>query len=344
MKLIANMLLIVMGYSPIFGITDDDNFIKATITSNKKRISLINLHLGATQFQVLSVSLIKPYKINLFRLAKLKDIERFNLDEKKTTELKSNFERHLDSLRGEEILIEREALGRHFEINWNRNIGSISKVDILSSITLVIIPFILFQSNVIDKIDVRSINFSSIILLLLIYAVANLAFWVFQAVHIKTIKMSTFHDLKCAKDKEKELCWQMYFDWQSVKRISDLSVSYVSYILESYKIISVLTVVLLTTLFLKDFASISSNDNTDNKMYLIKVDDLNDVYSDSYIIWNEMECTLINNQPEEIIVIGNDADVDKLEMHLQKYLASEITLYRDSTTKENEPVRILIKE
>lgn len=342
MTILINIFLKIMGYSPIMGLTDDDNFILCKTESKRKRISLINLHLGAIQIQIVSLLLTKPCEFKLLRVFKMNEIDKFILDVNKAEQLERDYRKHLESIDINDIDIETATLERHFNNNWNRTAASISKIDILSSITFVVVPIFFWQMDFIGKIRALSWSIERLIIMALMYALINLVAWLFQALSVKAISMSTFGDLKRAKDKKKEFCWQLYYDWQSIKRSSDLAVSYVSYILESYIIIFILCLILLITNSMGGVRN--KHVDVDKRIYNIDVEDLTDVYSESSMTWNKVEYLLIREKPSEVIVLGNPTVADKVEKLLLEYTESDIITFREDTTESNKVVKILIKE
>lgn len=230
--MILHYILSIWAHMPILAITDDDGFIMGKILEKGKlRFSIVNILLGEVQIQLISFLFnAKNKDFKWLRIIHMSEMKNFVISDEKCSELEHNYREHYNSLDEKDANIEKEALLRKLSDAKDRIEFSYSKINVYTSITLVLVPVI------IPFIDWSSVKFLStieiVVLSFLLYAILNLCFWIFQSIKVRGFPVSRFSVLKESQNKGQEQNWQIYFDWQQTDRKANMFVSFVSYIQE----------------------------------------------------------------------------------------------------------------
>ena len=233
---IMNKLLLTMysiySYSPVLLVSDDDNFgtLEGKIKKDKRvkeniRFSLCSLSFGNTKLYFITGSKKDKFKVlHTINLNKyFKDVNTDTNIEKKSS--KYRFE-HLTTLNESDRSLEKEFIEYKMDSELRRKDIANNKINLYLTIILAIIPLILILFSL-DKIKILQLyNIAGIIFLL--YFLMNITLLILQATKVSGMSMSRFLDLKEEKqNKRTKLISQYYYDWQQIKLLTNLLVSYV---------------------------------------------------------------------------------------------------------------------
>ena len=333
-------ILWLWGHLPVLALTDDDLFLKTNMHSKNRRISLLNLHFGDIQIQIISLSLGVKIDFSFIRINRINNNLSFKLSKEKKDDLEIKYRQHLDELDIKNIQVEQRALERQLSIHFDRKNGSISKIDILSSLIFVIVPNIVLYFNLFEVFNSTHMSLLIVTKLILIYALINLLCWAFQALSVRGVELCRFADLKNVENKEAEYAWQLYYDWQSIKRASDLAVTYVSYILESIRIVFILVIIIMVISFW-DNSNVGIKSKFENYgVYTLNLEELTNVYSEESRDWNEIEKILITDRPKEVIVLCASSDKARVEILVKSFSDTDFMYYYD---EEINSVKFVIR-
>ena len=115
-----------------------------------------------------------------------------------------------------------------------------------------------------DKEKIMQLNtFEKVIFAILLYSMLNLCAWIFQTINVRGFQTSRFVDLKNSADKGKEHSWQIYYEWQEIKRKADMFVSFVIYTKQW-----IIAVIILTVIFSISLPTEQKADSTVVKVIL----------------------------------------------------------------------------
>lgn len=339
--IIVYYILTIWAHFPILALTDDEGFIMGRdLKRMKLRFSLINILLGEVQIQFLSFLISGGQKkINWIRVVRMSEMVNFKISNEKIAELEQNYRDHYNSLDVIDAGIEKDALLRRLSDAKFRIDISYSKINVYTSITLVVVPIII---PFIDWSSVKDLSGLEIVVLsFLIYAIINLCFWLFQSIRVRGFPTSTFKSLKESENKSQEQNWQIYFDWQQSNKKADMFVSFVSYIQEW--IIGILILLLVffalhTTSRPPDIQTHSSN-----QVYTIQSDSIDETYSISAINWSQVQSELQKERYSKILILYNVGDFDHIKYVLRKYEHQESIWILDQSLNYNE-LKIILEE
>ena len=341
---LINILFGIWSYLPLFALTDDEAFLSAKLkteqrSKHKYYFSLINILFGEKKIQFFSFPIKHPEeKCSIFRIIRLSEMKNFTLTDEKVEQLEKDYKNHFNSLEEEDQNIEKEALIQHLTEEKARIETSYNKINAFTTIIVAVIPIAI---TFIDRNTIKSLGIMGwIIFALLIYANLNLCAWIFQAINVRSFMTSTFRDLKDSEEKKKEYNWQIYYDWQQMKRKADMYVSFVK-----YTKIWIIAVIILTIIF-----SVGSPFNTHtmvstkgNSVYTFQVELIDKPYEDSAISWNLLLADINTDTCKKLFVLHNDADIDIIEEKLKSFNHQKIVWLTDTTLKENE-IKIVLEK
>lgn len=258
------MLLGIWAYLPFFALTDDLGFLTAVPGTEEHEyyLSVINILFGEIKCQLFSFPIRQQGKgIVIFRIKKLSEMRRYILSEEKRNELETKYKEHYDQLNTDECTIERESLMRKLSEQQSRIDTSYNKMNAFTTIILAIIPIAITLT---DKEKIMQLNtFEKVIFAILLYSMLNLCAWIFQAINVRGFQTSRFADLKNSADKGKEHNWQIYYEWQEIKRKADMFVSFVIYTKQW-----IIAVIILTVIFSISLPTEQKADSTVVKVIL----------------------------------------------------------------------------
>lgn len=238
--MLLNALLWVISHLPVFCISDDKNF--STIKycgkdSNKTphyRISLFSIMLGEVIYYFISLDMDET-KIklgthrNLYYKLKLSEIEGCVLPDMIIDKLMNRFREHIRQIRLCDLIIEKEKLLYHIQVEQSRKDRQLQKLNIYAVIVVavptVILPLITTFGSCRGIFSLS--KFTLVLLGLFVYSYINVFLYVFSNVKISTIQKSSFRDLRKSLNKKYEIVAQYYYDWQCLRYSAELAVMYV---------------------------------------------------------------------------------------------------------------------
>ena len=340
---IANFLLDLWSHMPFLALIDENNFLAPRINDNKNdrklRFNLINLLLGQVLVQIFSFPIrSNNTKFKLLYITSLSKNIRFNISDEKEKQLERQYHEHLKKLKDKDIEVEKEALIRKLENAESRIEYSYTKINVYTSVVLVLIP-LLFTTFIEQFKRINSLK-EIIVLTLLVYSFINLCILIFQAIRVRDFKMSSFMDLKNSEDKANELNWQIYYDWQQTNKKADMFVSFVSYCQEWIIGIMFFTVVLFGEIMYINPPEVYVNQGT---VYTIDITSIDDVYTDSAYSWHKILTELHSDKYERVIVLKNNKDLNAIERYLEKFKNQEAIYLEDRTLSQNE-IKIILED
>ena len=338
---LLNMLLKIWAYLPVFALTDDLGFLTPNPNGmqHKYYLSLISILFGEKTFQFISFPIKQPNeKIVLFRVKQLSKMEAFILSEEKENELQTNYKTHYDALQDEDQNIEKEALLRHLSDQQSRIETSYNKINALTTIIVAVIPIAI---TFFDRETIISLNIlGKIIFIVLVYAVVNLCAWIFQATNVRDFMRSSFGDLKESNNKAEEQNWQIYYDWQQVRRNADMFVSFVKYTKNWIIAVIVLTVIFSIGLPFDKKIALSINAN---QAYTLQTDQIDVTYERSAVNWYTILAELQTDGYEKIFVLYGGADLTNITEQLNRFERQEIVWVSDDSLNKNE-IKIILEK
>lgn len=223
-KYVLKILLIVWGKIPILAYTNNDFFWFGNITS-KKYLTFINITLGIYRIEV------KFTKNNCFNIFSLEKHYSYQINSELEANLRENLLRHYSTLSKAEFNIEKEALLSKYNINLGRQSISYQKINFLITLSIGFITLAITKLDffLIFFAAFEQISFLTVILVAFIYSFTNLLFIFYQATKTRSFGTMKFSDLKSSTNKEFELFWHIYYDWQQVRRKADYFASFLEY-------------------------------------------------------------------------------------------------------------------
>lgn len=337
-----NKLLGIWAYLPFFALTDDLAFLAGEWKQGKPHkyyFSLISLLFGEMKIQLLSFPINQAgEKISIFRIVRLSKMINFTLSDEKAAQLERDYKEHYSSLEDNEKSVEKEALSQHLAEQKSRIETSYNKINAFTTIIVAVIPIAItfIDRNTIKELG--SIGWG--IFVALIYANVNLCAWIFQAINVRSFITSTFGDLKASQEKEKEYNWQIYYDWQQMKRKADMYVSFVI-----YTKVWIIAVIILTIVFSVGlpFSKQSMVSTRENSVYTLQVELIERPYEDSAIYWNLLLADLHTDKCDKVLVLYNEADITAINEKLEQFKHQKIVCLRDVSLKGNE-IKIILEK
>lgn len=349
---IWNCILNLSAHSPVLAITDREGYLNIEVdkdfhikdSGQKPAFSIINLSLGGYCIQMFTIYKDIKLKDFLINLRSLQRLERFNISDEKAEELRKKYLDHLKAYDTEAVECEKESLLRHLDDENQRIERAHNKTNALSSFVLmalaVIVPFITI-------VDLPFANTPFAILIgLEVYVLLNLTFLVFQTFKVRGCSRCSFMDLKDvpAGSKEKEYTAQIYYDWQQVKRMADLFVSYVKQFedwLIGCLVIGFLCFIVGVTGVTGESGEKIGIDSS-STVYTLSIDEIEKPYTDSARAWYSFLSELQYNDAEEIFIMyGVETDIDEICNELLKFTGQEIKYLYDENMSSNT-VKIIL--
>lgn len=238
--MLLNALLWVISHLPIFCVSDDKNFStirycgKDSDKTPHYRISLFSIMLGEVIYYLISLDMDET-KIklgthrHLYYKLKLSEIEGCFLPEMIINKLMKRFREHICQIRLSDLIIEKEKLLYHIQIEQSRKDRQLQKMNIYAVIVMamptVFLPLITTFGSCWDFFSLS--KYTLVLLVLFIYSYINVFMYVFSNVKVSTIQKSRFQDLRKSLNKEIEIVAQYYYDWQCLRYSAELAVMYV---------------------------------------------------------------------------------------------------------------------
>lgn len=342
MWFVVDVLLNIWAYFPVLALTDDVGFLTSEHNSDQTHryyFSMISILFGGKKIQIISIPIKQSEKkIIPFQIKNFSDMNNFTISNEKVKQLEKDYKRHFKLLNKVDRGIEKEALLRHLSEQKSRIEISYNKINAFTTIIVALIPIAIafIDWNTIQSLDVIGM----LTFILLIYAIVNLCAWIFQAINVRTFMMSSFKDLKESENKTKEQNWQIYYDWQQMRRKADMYVSFVKYI--KVWIISVIILMLIFSIGLF-FNEKTIVDTVDNHVYTLQTELFEKTYDQSAVNWNFLSAELQTDKYSEIVILYNEADVSEIAEKLEQFKRQRIVWLIDNTLKKNE-VKIILEE
>ena len=341
---LKKLLFILWAYSPIFALTDDYAFLVRSFekeSEHKYYFSVISFLLGEKKIQFFCFPIVqKGSRFEMFRIIKLSENQAFNLSESEMEEKVKLYEKHLNSLKQNEIDIEKEALLRHLSDEEERIQTSYNKINAFTSIVLTVIPLVLAFIEL-DSI-VAGGMVSCLCFGVLVYGYVNLCAWIFQVVAVRGFSVSSFKDLKISENKELEYNCQIYYDWQQTKRKADMYVSFVKYTRNWIVVVIILTVGCCMNMTLANNIVVNSKVSS-NEMYKIQTELITKVYEEDAKLWNLFLADLNSDKSEIVIILYNGVNLNFLKEKLQVFEHQKFIYIKDTDLRKNE-IKIIIGE
>lgn len=359
MRLI-NILLGIWAYLPLFALTDDKQFLAAKYKQEAEQksepekeaeqepkqepkhryyFSLISILFGEMKIQFFSIPIKQSgKKFSIFRIVRLSEMENFMLPDKKAEELEKNYKIHFSSLEEKEQDIEKEALMQHLAEEKSRIETSYNKINAFTTIIVAVIPIAI---TFVDRNTIKTLGILGwIVFAILIYANVNLCAWIFQAINVRSFMTSSFGDLKDSKEKKKEYNWQIYYDWQQMKRKADMYVSFVK-----YTKVWIIAVIIFTIVFSVGlpFSKGEISDINENSVYTLQAELIEMPYENSAVSWNLLLADINTDKYKKIFILHNEADIDKIKEKLQPFNHQKIVWLVDRALKEDE-IKIILEK
>lgn len=331
--LIVNIVLWFISHLPVICLSDDANF--GTLTNRsfttwkfwkwKLRISAICIFLGNKSFYIITYN-ISENRFDWGKVLALDKIKNHYITNDELIEKERKYrEEHLPELQEQEVEIEKEKLLYHLQIEQERFDKSIDKINTYTTILLTSIPIVVAINYITDFIET---NF--IFKALIIYVFLNLALLIFGTMKVQGMMRSSFRDLKEDNDKNKKIVSSYYYDWQSLKRKSDLMVSIVVSVQEW-----LIVLVFLFGLIIIGGQITSTRSNTEHfhqqEVLNITIDEIDIAYSGSSINFLKLMLAIEENNCRHIIILFNEKDnIGGIVDELSKYDNLTISIIKDS--------------
>lgn len=345
---IAVFLLGIWGHFPILALTDDSDFTRWSLSRPKEeqklRISFINLYFGSTAIHILSLLPEAP-KEKRFQLLDIQQLDRlpaFELTREKAAQLERDYRDHLEHLDSSknEMELETQALRYQIAIQEAREQSSLAKTNSFMTILLAIIPLLLAYFNW-NQLFHSSLS-AKLCAALLLYAIINLAILTFEVLKVRAHSRSRFSDLKNSENKQSELAWSYYFDWQNLKRKADLFVSYVDCCQEWICGILVLAVTLSIMLSSGDHYKAAAPSG-EREVITIHAACSADPYGEDNLQLLSLQYALAQEQYEHVIVLyGSEHIPETLQNTLDVYRHQNIVWLHDADLP-SEYVKIIVE-
>ena len=338
---LKKLILIIWSYSPVLAFTDDANFLTAdpTGTNHKYHFSIFNLLLGEHLFQFLSFPIRYPEdSFHFFRHIQMSKMETLNLLPETNTEQMNNYKTHCAGLSEDELQIEKEALLRKIEIEQNRQTISNSKINIFSAVMLVLLPLLL--SNINWSVISCLHNFERVLIVFLIYTVINICAWILQSLKVRGQMVSTFSDLRESENKALEHNFQLFYDWQHMRRETQKQVSFVSYIYDWLLCAIILSSIFTAVHLTYKPASVS---NAECQVYTFSANATSKTYDPSAVEWTSLILELQRDNYSKVIVLSNDINITPINEVLEKFTHQKIAWLIDPTL-ESDCVKVILED
>lgn len=346
-------IYILLSYTPILSVTRDSNFgtntekfIEDNKVINGTRFSLFNIHLGKIKVYMVTYSLSETND-KRFNFIKVLDLDNLimpnnfiELNDKKATE----YEIHYKNLKSEEGDIELEFIKYKINDEKERIKKAESKITLYTSIILVLIPIIigLYKPEKIYEDTLLGIILS----LCLIMCTINTVCFILQQMFVKSLTLSSFNDIKTSKYKSEQNANNYYFEWQVIKKRSDLDVSYVKNI--QYWMIGIIMIFIM--FYYNSLITPNNNLNMNNKdsVYTININNLDSKYSEDVKKVSEIHIFITDMHPKEIILLyGQYVDIDDLNKMCKQFdIYKDINIYKiiDNDFEDKDIIKVIIKE
>ena len=325
-KLFLDFVLFIWSHLPVFCLSDDDNFANAKVGRIKTghlRISLLNIMMGDNIVYVLSYD-IKKRKKTLFYILCLEEIEGNFLKDEQIEQIQLRFRTHIAALLDKDLEIEKEKLLYHINQEEQRITVSSDKANIYATIILAAIPIAI---ALVDFSLVKSISFIwKVIIGVIVYELINICILIFKTLKVRSIKKSTFSDLRNSHHKNKEIVVQYQYDWQQLKYKAQLFVSFVSN-LEEWVLILVLTISITGIVFIYNQEnSYQSQKNLQGIVYTVEEENISISHSEAADVWQKVILDLEEEKCSRLIVFVNKNNrSDKLQ-EINKYKNTQIII------------------
>lgn len=150
MKMIFSIIATILSYSPVLSITDDNNFgtIEKTNRNNIgcTRFSLFQIMCGACKAYLFTW--IKVDEKIVFKIVKIVTLKHIFSDKGEDINLNcSKYKDYLDTVKKEQVLIEKEDLCYHIDSEKKRIETSNTKINTYMTIFLTVIPIVISLGN-----------------------------------------------------------------------------------------------------------------------------------------------------------------------------------------------------
>ncbi|WP_252246720.1 hypothetical protein [Clostridium sp. ZBS4] len=324
--------------------TNEEFFIQRFSIREGIRISLVNIHFGKYKIYIFTY-LFDNLESKKFNVIKIIDLDKIYIPDgyEEIIDRKiRNYQTHYSQLNTEECDIELNFIKYKLDCEKERINGAKAKIDLYTSVLLVIIPIIMALYKPEKIAGITTFQFILIICLLLL--LINVTCFILQHIFVKPLTLSSFGDLRNSNNKIKENVSNYYFDWQALQKKSVLDVSYVKNI--QYCIIWI--IILSSSFYLSLF--IQNNNTTkceENSIYTVNIDNLESKYSEDVEKISEIHTVITRNHPKELLIIcGQSVDKDDFyKLCTQFNLYKDIEMYQliDKNIKEKSEVKIIIK-
>jgi hypothetical protein len=351
-KIVIKSIIKLHSFSPILSITNDKYFgtneelyIKNFRVVNGLRLSFFNIHLGKNKIYILTYLFdnLEPKKFNFVKFLDLDNMFFSNNYDSVIDEKAIEYQNHFISLDEEQRKIELEFIKYKLNTERERIDGAKSKINLYTSILLVIIPIIL----VFYKPTTGNTPFQLLLKILLFLSTLNMTFYIYNNIYVKPLVMSNFKDLKTAEADAKvaQNVNNYYFDWQVLIKKADLDVSYISNIQRCIVGIVLLSVIFYISSIIPMYSKIK--ENSGNLVYSINIDNLESKYSEDVEKISKIHTALIQNHSKELLIIYgqlvNDDEFNKLCNQFDIYKDIEVCKIVDKDIEKNDEVKIIIK-
>lgn len=346
-KRIVNKVFLLLSYSPILCISDDDNFgtNEKGIEDYKKRlrISLFSIYFGAYKYYFLSLRIkdnnIKvniKYRIDLFNLIQFTkdDVKRLKTKQRDYLANNTNVEEDKDFLI---YLIENQK---------DRKNNSNNKINIYTTILLALIPMIIIFYDTEQFIQGSIITKALTIILL--YIMVNIGSLILQVSKVSEYHRESYADLKKSDDKAKHIIMSYYLDYQHIKYEADRLVSFVKNIEIYIRGAIICTLLLTVSNYCNNIKIERNNDRASSHIYQIDISKLEKSDYDSVKIINEVNSKITNNISKVLILYDNDkilvnesfcAILDYYNIYINK---DDIILLKESCGQDDKKFKIIL--
>ncbi|HFL3259432.1 TPA: hypothetical protein ACG3I5_003098 [Clostridioides difficile] len=258
MKIILKYIFLILSYSPILCLSDDNNFgtnEKGYENFNTRiRMSVFSFYFGTDRYYFITYKKGKGSKIK----HKLDFIDYYIFTDSEENRVITKQQNYLNN--AQYIDIDKEFILYLIQNETNRKNNAYNKINTYTTIILAIIPLIIIFFKPKIFIDARLVI--KILIILLLYILVNIGLFILQSNKVGVNGRSTYNSLKLSTDKEKKIIESYYFDWQHLKRESDRIVGFVKNI-EGYikASIAVTGLIIVLNFVLNDSVNYTNNIN-----------------------------------------------------------------------------------
>ena len=332
-----------MSHSPLFCLSDDDNFATIDFEKLKKkkyhlRFSIINIMLGDSILYLITFDIKKKklYFSTVLNLGTMITENHIDASPKK-------FKRHVKKLAYKDLAIEKEKLCYLIEIENQRIGSSVDKINMYATIILTVLPLVL---AVIELKAITTFPFLLILgIVLMVYSLVNICVYVFKAIKVQGIRTSTLKDLCKRTKKDREILVQYKYDWEQLRCKAQLFVSYVLNLQEWVILIMVLIVGISIGITCQDISKtkIPTNVMVKSEVITLNIADVEEAHNQDAVKWKELLLEIEKEKCKHIVFVGNYDKVPEFFNELDKYDDVKIDFLQDSHMNK-EQIKIIMEE